>query len=83
MLIFVRLGTHLTLDLAGRVKFGPDIQWITDPTDYSVNDAHLDDVYAAVTQYLPNIDRSALAGDYTGIRYDHRIPYFFNGFFGV
>ena len=58
------------------MKFGPDIQWITDPTDYSVNDAHLDDVYAAVTQYLPNIDRSALAGDYTGIRYDYRIPVF-------
>ena len=73
------------MDLAGRVKFGPDIQWIRDPTDYSVNEAHLDDVYAAVTQYLPNIDRSALAGDYTGIRYDYWIPVF-NGFvfeFGV
>lgn len=64
-----RLGTHLTLDLAGRIRFGPDIQWITDPRDYKVNDAHLDDVYEAVSQYLPNVDRNALAGDYTGIRY--------------
>lgn len=64
-----RLGTHLTLDLAGRVRFGPDIQWITEPTDYKVNDAHLDEVYAAVSEYLPNVDRSALSGDYTGIRY--------------
>ena len=62
------LGTHLTLDLAGRVKFGPDIQWIEDPTDYRVNDAHLDEVYEAVRQYLPDIDRNALVGDYTGIR---------------
>jgi hypothetical protein len=73
------------LDLAGRVKFGPDIQWITDPTDYSVNEANLDDVYTAVTQYLPNIDRSALAGDYTGIRYNHWISVFVIDFvvFGV
>lgn len=62
------LGTHLTLDLAGRIRFGPDIRWVTDPTDYKVNDSHLDDVYAAVSQYLPNIDRNSLAGDYTGIR---------------
>ena len=64
-----RLGTHLTLDLAGRIRFGPDVQWITDPTDYKINDSHLDEVYAAVSEYLPNIDRNSLAGDYTGIRY--------------
>jgi 2-hydroxyglutarate dehydrogenase len=59
----------LTLDLAGRIRFGPDIQWITDPTDYKVNDSNLDEVYTAVSEYLPNIDRKSLAGDYTGIRY--------------
>jgi L-2-hydroxyglutarate oxidase LhgO len=63
-----RLGTHLTLDLAGRIRFGPDVQWITDPTDYKIDNSHLSDVYAAVSQYLPNIDRDSLAGDYTGIR---------------
>src|SRR5208282_5939935 len=55
-----RLGTHLTLDLAGRIRFGPDVQWITDPTDYKINESNLDDVYAAVSQYLPNIDRDSL-----------------------
>jgi L-2-hydroxyglutarate oxidase LhgO len=64
-----RLGTHLTLDLAGRIRFGPDVEWTTDPRDYKINDSHLDDVYAAVQEYLPNIDRDALAGDYVGIRY--------------
>jgi 2-hydroxyglutarate dehydrogenase len=64
-----RLGTHLTLDLAGRIRFGPDVEWTTDPRDYKINDSHLDDVYAAVKEYLPNIDREALAGDYVGIRY--------------
>jgi 2-hydroxyglutarate dehydrogenase len=65
-----RLGTHLTLDLSGRIRFGPDIEWITNPTDYKVNDSHLDEVYEAVREYLPGIERQGLAGDYTGIRYD-------------
>lgn len=57
------------LDLSGRVRFGPDIEWISDPTNYKVNDSHLNDVYEAVSRYLPNVQRDALAGDYTGIRY--------------
>jgi L-2-hydroxyglutarate oxidase LhgO len=57
------------LDLAGRIRFGPDVQWITDPTDYKVSDSHLDEVHKAVSEYLPTIDRDSLAGDYTGIRY--------------
>jgi 2-hydroxyglutarate dehydrogenase len=66
------LGTHLTLDLAGRVKFGPDIQWIDDPTDYTLDGGRLDEAYAAITEYLPSIDRNSLTGDYTGIRYAAR-----------
>jgi L-2-hydroxyglutarate oxidase LhgO len=57
------------LDLAGRIRFGPDVQWITDPTDYKISDSHLDEVHKAVSEYLPTIDRDSLAGDYTGIRY--------------
>ena len=60
----------MTLDLSGRVRFGPDIEWITDPTDYKVNDSHLDEVYQVVRGYLLGIKREGLAGDYTGIRYD-------------
>jgi len=65
-----RLGTHLTLDLSGRIRFGPDVEWITDPTDYKVNDSRLDQVYQAVRDYLPGISMEGLAGDYSGIRYD-------------
>ena len=67
------LGTHLTLDLSGRVKFGPDIQWIADPTDYTVDDSRLDEVYASVAEYLPTIDRNSLNGDYAGIRYNIKL----------
>lgn len=73
MLTSRRLGTHLTLDLAGRIRFGPDVQWITDPTDYFVSEQHLDAVYSAVIQYLPSVNRDFLCGDYAGIRYFHNI----------
>jgi 2-hydroxyglutarate dehydrogenase len=63
-----RLGTHLTLDIAGRIRFGPDVEWITDPTDYSVSLANLDTAYSAISEYLPGVDRNSLVGDYTGIR---------------
>jgi 2-hydroxyglutarate dehydrogenase len=65
---YCRLGTHLTLDLAGRIRFGPDVQWITDPTDYTVSESYLNEVYEAISQYLPSVDRKSLTGDYTGIR---------------
>ena len=65
-----RLGTHLTLDLSGRIRFGPDVEWITNPTDYKVNNSRLDQVYHAIRGYLPGISREGLAGDYSGIRYD-------------
>ena len=57
--------------MAGRVRFGPDVQWLSDPKDYKLNADNLDSVYSAVQDYLPSIDRDSLAGDYTGIRYLH------------
>ncbi|KAI1421015.1 FAD dependent oxidoreductase [Xylaria sp. FL1777] len=62
------LGTHLTLDLAGRLRFGPDVEWVDDPGDLAVNTARLPDVLAAVRRYLPEIDEAALSPDYAGIR---------------
>lgn len=62
------LGTHLTFDLAGQIRFGPDVEWIEDPTDYSVSETRLDDVYDAVRQFYPSLARSRLQVDYCGIR---------------
>lgn len=62
------LGTHLTLDLGGKIRFGPDLQWIEDPNDYVASDAHLAAALKEITQYLPGIDTSAIAVDYCGIR---------------
>ncbi|KAF1952332.1 FAD dependent oxidoreductase [Byssothecium circinans] len=62
------LGTHLTLDMAGRVRFGPDVEWIDDPTDYAANGSRLEAGLDDIQAYLPGIDRSAVGLDYTGIR---------------
>lgn len=62
------LGTHLTLDLGGRIKFGPDLEWVQSPTDLQVNGSRLDEVYEAVTTYLPTVEKKHLQADYSGIR---------------
>ena len=62
------LGTHLTLDLAGRVRFGPDTEWTDDPTDLTPRDDRLAAAIAAVQQYLPGVDPDSMAMDYCGIR---------------
>jgi 2-hydroxyglutarate dehydrogenase len=73
------LGTHLTLDLDGNVRFGPDIEPIGSPALYSQNpeywqshlapsDSHLASIAEFVQTYLPNIDPSGLNPDYSGIR---------------
>ena len=61
------LGTHLTLDLAGRGRFGPDIEWI-EGIDYSLDARRGDLFYAAIRRYWPELPDGALAPDYTGIR---------------
>ncbi len=62
------LGTHLVLDLAGRVRFGPDVEWVDSPTDLAVNTARLPQAIEAIRSYLPGIDASALQPDYAGMR---------------
>ena len=61
------LGTHLTLDLAGRGRFGPDTEWI-DGIDYGLDPRRGDGFYAAIRRYWPGLPDGALAPDYTGIR---------------
>ena len=62
------LGTHLTLDLGGRIRFGPDVSWTTDPSDYTPNTANLPAAIREIRTYLPGVEESALAVDYAGIR---------------
>jgi L-2-hydroxyglutarate oxidase LhgO len=61
------LGTHLTLDLAGQARFGPDVEWISD-IDYTVAPARGDSFYGAVRRYWPRLRDGALQPGYAGIR---------------
>lgn len=61
------LGTHLTLDLAGQAKFGPDVEWI-EAIDYTVDPRRGDKFYAAVREYWPGLPDGALQPGYAGIR---------------
>jgi L-2-hydroxyglutarate oxidase LhgO len=61
------LGVHLTLDLAGRARFGPDVEWIEAP-DYSVDAKRALPFYAAIRRYWPALPDGALYPDYAGVR---------------
>ncbi len=67
------LGVHLTIDLGGQAKFGPDVQWlddISDPDqiDYSVDPRRADAFYAEVRKYWPGLQDGQLAPSYSGVR---------------
>ena len=66
------LGVHLTLDLGGRAKFGPDVEWLdeTDPArvDYSVDPKRAESFYVAIRRYWPTLPDGALTPDYAGCR---------------
>ncbi|KAK4177012.1 putative mitochondrial L-2-hydroxyglutarate dehydrogenase [Triangularia setosa] len=62
------LGTHLTMDLAGRIKFGPDVEWVDSPDDLAVNQSRLPETITEVKKYLPSLDETQLVPDYAGIR---------------
>ena len=62
------LGVHLTLDLGGQAKFGPDVQWVDSPEDLVVDPARGDAFYAEVRKYWPALDDGALIPGYAGIR---------------
>ncbi len=61
------LGVHLTVDLAGQARFGPDVEWI-DQIDYTVDPSRSDSFYAAVRKYWPALKDGGLQPGYAGIR---------------
>jgi L-2-hydroxyglutarate oxidase LhgO len=61
------LGTHVTLDLNGGARFGPDVQWI-DHVDYSFDETRRAEFARAIRLYYPQLDDSRLQPAYTGIR---------------
>jgi L-2-hydroxyglutarate oxidase LhgO len=64
------LGTHLTLDMGGRVRFGPDVEWIDEPNDLTpnANPVKFKAAIEDIKQYLPGLDENSVAVDYCGIR---------------
>ncbi len=62
------LGVHLTLDLGGQAKFGPDVQWVESADDLVVNPARGDAFYAEVRKYWPQLQDGSLIAGYAGIR---------------
>ena len=66
------LGVHLTLDMGGQARFGPDVEWITpqsvDEIDYRVNPARGDIFYEAIRRYWPALADGALTPAYAGVR---------------
>jgi L-2-hydroxyglutarate oxidase LhgO len=61
------LGIHVTLDMAGRMRFGPDVQWIDD-YDFNVDAGRVATFYTAIRTYWPGLPDGTLVPDYAGIR---------------
>ena len=66
------LGVHVTLDLGGRMRFGPDVEWLADNNpdaiDYTVDPRRADAFYAAIRRYWPGLPDGVIAPDYSGVR---------------
>ncbi|MGE0674684.1 MAG: NAD(P)/FAD-dependent oxidoreductase [Methylibium sp.] len=66
------LGVHLTLDLAGQARFGPDVQWLApgspDDIDYRVDPSRAEGFYAEIRRYWPGLRDGALQPAYSGVR---------------
>jgi L-2-hydroxyglutarate oxidase LhgO len=61
------LGVHLTLDMAGQARFGPDVEWV-DRIDYAVDPARAERFYPAIRKYWPALPDGALMPSYSGMR---------------
>jgi L-2-hydroxyglutarate oxidase LhgO len=61
------LGVHLTLDMAGQARFGPDVEWV-DTIDYAVDPTRAERFYPAIRRYWPTLPDGALMPSYSGIR---------------
>lgn len=62
------LGVHLTLDLAGQARFGPDVEWVDDPSALAVDPTRADGFAGAIRHWWPGMPDVALVPDYAGIR---------------
>jgi len=73
------LGTHLTIDMNGKIRFGPDLEWISPPENDEedpdfwqkhlvANDLRLEEMHRAIMDYLPGVKIDGLQPDYVGIR---------------
>ncbi len=67
------LGVHLTLDLAGQARFGPDVEWLERP-DYTVDPARRDAFAIAIKNWWPGLDATRLQAAYAGVRPKLRGP---------
>lgn len=61
------LGVHVTIDMGGQVRFGPDVEWI-DEIAYDVDPARARQFYPAIRSYYPDLPEGSLHADYAGIR---------------
>jgi L-2-hydroxyglutarate oxidase LhgO len=61
------LGVHVTLDLAGQARFGPDVEWVK-AIDYNVDPQRAQRFYAAIRRYWPGLPDGSLSPGYAGIR---------------
>jgi L-2-hydroxyglutarate oxidase LhgO len=61
------LGVHLTLDMAGRARFGPDVEWV-DAVDYAVDTRRAERFYPVIREYWPGLGDGALMPAYAGVR---------------
>lgn len=62
------LGVHATIDLGGRCKFGPDVEWTDRDDDLEVDPRRAESFYEAVRRYWPELPDGALVADYAGVR---------------
>jgi L-2-hydroxyglutarate oxidase LhgO len=62
------LGIHATLDMAGQCRFGPDVEWVDDPTHLKVHPARAESFYKAIRTYWPGLQDGALYPGYAGMR---------------
>ncbi len=61
------LGVHVTVDLGGQAKFGPDVRWIEE-VDYTFDDSRRERFLTAIRSYYPGLEEARLQPGYTGIR---------------
>lgn len=72
------LGVHVTLDLGGQMRFGPDVEWLhtddPDTIDYRVDIRRADSFYAAIREYWPALPDGSITTAYSGVRPKISLP---------